>query len=277
MIRLVNGAFLLLLLAVLAALFPACTGNGGPADTRPGPASITVFAAASLSEVFHDIAGEFEARNPGVTVKLGLAGSQRLRSQLEFGAEADVFASADWLQMDLAVEAGLVEEQPVAFASTGLAVIAASGLGGWRLCVPWRTWRGPGVRLALADAGVPVGRYSRQMLENMSGEGSPYGEDFGSRVLSNLVSNENNVRNVAQKVALGEADAGVVYHPIAARGAASESFRLLPVPEAYDVIAKYPIAVMRGTGHPGLATAFMSFVLSAQGQQILESHGFDRP
>ena len=76
---------------------------------------------------------------------------------------------------------------------------------------------------------------------------------------------------------MGEADAGVVYHPIAARGAASESFRLLPVPEAYDVIAKYPIAVVRGAGRPDLAAAFISFVLSAQGQQILESHGFDRP
>ena len=276
MIRLVNGAFLSLLLAVLAALFPACASNGGPADTRHGRASITVFAAASLSEVFHDIAGEFEARHPGVTVKLGLAGSQRLRSQLEFGAEADVFASADWLQMDLAVEAGLVDEQPVGFASTGLAVIAANGPGDGAV----RTLEdlaGSGVRLALADPGVPVGRYSRQMLEKMSGEGSPYGEDFGSRVLSNLVSNENNVRNVAQKVALGEADAGVVYHPNAARGAASESFRLLPLPEAYDVIATYPITVISGAGRPDLATAFMSFVLSAQGQQILESHGFDRP
>ena len=276
MIRLVNGASLLLLLAVLAALFPACAGNGGPADTRRGPASITVFAAASLSEVFHDIAGEFEARNPGVTVKLGLAGSQRLRSQLEFGAEADVFASADWLQMDLVVEAGLVEGQPVAFASTGLAVIAANASGDGAVGT-LEDLATPGVRLALADAGVPVGHYSRQMLEKMSGEGSPYGEDFGSRVLSNLVSNENNVRNVEQKVALGEADAGVVYHSIAARGAASESFRLLPVPEAYDVIATYPITVISGTGRLDLATAFMSFVLSAQGQQILESHGFDRP
>ena len=275
MTRLPNSVSLLFLSVALTALALACAGNGGPSDTRPASASITVFAAASLSEVFRELSQEFEARNPGVTVKLDLDGSQRLRSQLEFGAQADVFASADWSQMDLVVEAGLVEDQPQAFAAAGLVVIASNAPGG-----AVRTLgdlAAPGVRVVLAHDGVPVGAYSRRMLQNMSEDGGPYGGDFSRLVLSNLVSNESNVANVVQKVGLGEADAGIVYRPVGAAAAASGRVRLLPPPQAYDVAASYPIAVLRGAEQPGLAAGFVAFVLSNQGRQLLEAHGFDRP
>ena len=238
-----------------------------------------MFAAASLAEVFAEIADEFEAHNPGVTVKLNFAGSQLLRSQLELGAAADVFAPADVVQMGMAmdgglVDGGLVDGEPVIFAKAPLAVIAA-GKGSGRVHNLADLAR-PGTRLVLAHPGVPVGGYSRQLLDSLSVAGG-LGSDFSARVYQNVVSEEPNVRNVEQKVALGEADAGIVYRPLALAAAASGSVIIIPVPEAHNVVAGFPIAVLRGSKRQETAAGFVEFILSAPGQEILRSHGFDSP
>ena len=108
------------LAAIVLFIIPGC-GNGGGDETV-----LKVFAAASLTDAFQDIALEFESENPGVDVKLNFAGSQRLRSQLEFGADADVFAFADEIQMSLAEDAGLISGDSVPFAGASMAVIVSS-------------------------------------------------------------------------------------------------------------------------------------------------------
>ena len=259
--------------SAVLALLAACGGGGGE--------SITVYAAASLAEAFDEMAQEFELKTPGVSVKLNLAGSQRLRSQLELGAKADVFASANQVQMDLAVAAGLVadpiDKAPADFATSSLAVITSG-----EAVETLEDLAEPGVSVVLAHPSVPAGAYARQLLENLSADSSRFGGDFGLRVLENVVSEETNVRNVEQKVVLGEVDAGIVYRPGAEMAAASAALgrggiKLVPVPPEYNVHATYPIAVLQEAERPDVAASFVAFVLSAQGQAILSKHGFGPP
>ena len=252
----------------LVALFSAvaCGGDRG--------ATLRVLAASSLTEAFKDLAHAFEAENPGVTVSLDFGGSQRLRSQLEFGAKADVFASADRVQMDQAVAAGLTRGMPVDFASNTLVVIATQEGGLSRLADLAR----PGVRFALAHAGVPVGSYSRQLLRNLAEDGAlGLGSGFDDDVLANLVSEEPNVRLVAQKVALGELDAGIVYQTDVPVAQAAGRIRVIPIPATANVSARYPITVLRDAPEADLAQAFVRFVLSEAGQRHLRKHGFGPP
>ena len=253
---------------LLIALFStaSCGGDSGPA--------LRVLAASSLTEAFTALARDFEAENPSVTVSLDFGGSQRLRSQLEFGAEADVFASADRVQMDQAVAADLIRAPTADFASNTLVVIAISESRVNELSDLAR----PGVRLALAHGGVPVGSYSRQVLRNLAEDGTlGLGSGFDNDVLANLVSEEPNVRLVAQKVALGELDAGIVYLTDVPVAQATGDIGVIPIPPAANVSAQYPIAVLKSAPEPELAQEFVRFVLSDAGQRLLKEHGFGPP
>ena len=250
----------------LVLLTASCGGDGG--------ATLRVLAASSLTEAFKDVAQAFEAENPGVKVKLDFGGSQRLRSQLEFGAKADVFASADHLQMDQAVAAGLTVGTAADFAANTLVVIAMPE----GLVRDLADLARPGVRLILAHRSVPAGSYSRQALRNLAqddtlGLGSRFEED----ALANLVSEEPNVRNVVQKVALGEVDAGIVYQTDVTVARAAGDIRVIPIPTAANVSAQYPIAVLRDAPEAGLAKEFVRFVLSEAGQRRLKDNGFESP
>ena len=253
----------------MAIMFGALTGCGS-GNAR----SITIYAASSLTDAFEEIAADFEAENPGVEIRLNFAGSQRLRSQLELGAEADVFASADESQMALVQEAGLIAGESRAFANAAIAVIAARD--------SWVTHldhiASPGVKLVLAHESVPAGQYARLLLIRLSEADSGLGADFAERVLENVVSEETSVKFVEQKVVLGQADAGIVYRPGALTATATGSARELPLPPTTgDVRAKYPIAVLRGARSMELAERFVDFLLSQPAQEILSSHGFDAP
>jgi molybdate transport system substrate-binding protein len=177
--------------------------------------------------------------------------------------------------MDLAVGADLIARTPVAFATSSLAVIASGDA-----VQALEDLAAPGVSVVLAHPSVPAGAYARQMLENLSADADRFGGDYSLRVLENVVSEETNVRNVEQKVALGEVDVGIVYRPGAEKVAASgvsdgQGVRLVPVPVDYNVHAAYPIAVLRDSGRPDLAAEFVAFVLSPQGQEIMRKHGFE--
>ncbi|PKB72381.1 MAG: molybdate ABC transporter substrate-binding protein [SAR202 cluster bacterium Io17-Chloro-G6] len=247
-------------------LFVNCGGDNGT--------TVRVLAASSLTEAFTDVARAFEAEHPGVKVRLDFGGSQRLRSQLEFGAEADVFASADYVQMDQVAAAGLVKGVPVNFATNSLVMIATQESGLSRLADLARS----GVKLALAHAGVPVGSYSRQVLRNLSADGDLGLESgFDDDVLANLVSEEPNVRLVAQKVALGQLDAGIVYQTDVPAAEVVGEVRVIPIPARTNVSARYPIAVLQDAPEADLAHAFVRFVLSKAGQRHLEVHGFGSP
>ena len=247
-------------------LVASCSRDGGP--------TLRVLAASSLTEAFQDVARDFEAENHGVRVALDFGGSQRLRSQLEFGAKADVFASADRLQMDQAVAAGLTEGAAADFASNILVIITMPNGRVNELPDLVR----PRVRLVLAHGGVPVGSYSRQVLRNLAQDDAlNLGWRFSDAVLANLVSEETNVRVVAQKVALGEVDAGIVYQTDVAVAQAVGDIQVIPIPAAANVRALYPIAVLRDALEAELAQAFVRFVLSESGQRRLKEHGFGPP
>ncbi len=259
-------------LAIAVAAFacgPATDGNGGDADK----ATLTVFAAASLAESLRALGAEFEAHNPGVQVAFNFAGSQTLRTQLEHGASADVFASADGRQMAAVHEAGLLGRPPQCFAANRLAVAAPAGSDAVQSL---HDLASPGVTIALAAAEVPAGAYARDSLALLSADAG-FPDDFADAALSNVVTNETNVRGVAQKVALGEVDAGMVYETDAKAAQYVDAVRVIEIPLQFNPPAQYPIAALAGGGQPQAALAFIAFVQAGAGQAILREHGFAPP
>lgn len=239
----------------------------GSCSDSARPRTLTVFAAASLADAFAEIGQAFEAAHPDVTVRFNFAGSQNLRSQLEQGAAADVFASANQKEMDAAIAQSLVEPADARPFVTNELVVILPGDNPAGIDALEDLAR-PGIKLVLAAEEVPVGLYSRTVLENLQ---TRYGADFKARVLANLVSSEDNVRQVLAKVQLGEADAGIVY---ASDARASKDVVTIEIPAEFNVIAEYPIAVLRSAPDPELARAFVDLVLSSDGQAALARWGF---
>jgi molybdate transport system substrate-binding protein len=233
--------------------------------TPAEPRDVTVFAAASLREAFATLGAAFEAAHPEAHVVWSFAGSQTLRAQIEQGAPADVFASADERQMQALVAAGRVEE-PRVFATNELVVVVARARAG---ALDTLAALPGAARVVLGAPEVPVGAYSAQMLERA---GASFGADFKARVEARVVSREPDVRQVLAKVALGEADAGVVSRTDAL--AAKDKVAVVPIPPALDVRATYPVAVTRGAPAPALARAFVELLLSPTGQRALAERGF---
>lgn len=245
---------LLLLIPLLLAAF-------GIFAARAQPRTLTVYAAASLTEAFTDLKPLFERENPGARVRLSFGASSQLQAQLRQGAPVDVFASADYAQMRPLAAAGLVSP-PQTFARNRLAVVLPA-------VNPGRV-RGladlgrPGLRVVATAESVPIGRYTQEVLRKLGG-------DFARRVNANVVSRETNVRAVLAKVELGEADAAFVYESDAA---GSRRVKRIPIPERVNVAAEYPIAVVGATPNRALAEAWVRLVLSPRGQSVLKRRGF---
>ena len=230
--------------------------------------TLVVYAASSLTEAFTAIGEEFENRNADVRVVFNFAGSQTLSTQIEHGAGADIFASADVVHMERLQKENLVAEAPIIFAQNRLIVVlpAANPAGLHNL----RDLARPGVRIVLAQENVPVGRYTQQMLANL-GRDAAYGNAYAKAVLANVRSMELNVRQVFAKVVLGEADAGVVY--VSDVAAAPAAVVTLEIPAHANVIAEYPIALLATGKEQELARRFLAFALSPAAQEILERAG----
>jgi len=248
-----------------AALTLAANAGAPPAEKTP----LRVFAAASLADAFGEIAGEFERARPGTHVQLNVAGSQQLAAQIEQGAAADVFASADRQWMDHVVERTRVSGEPVVFARNRMVVIVPR-------TNPARIGRlqdlaRPGVKLVLCAEAVPAGRYGREVLAKLSGADG-FDAGFARRVLANVVSEEEDVRSVVGKVQIGEADAGLCYRSDVTRPV-SRYVRAFTIPDSVNSLASYPVAILVGTPRTELARAFVALVVSAEGQRVLERHG----
>lgn len=231
------------------------------------PRILIVFAAASLTDAFTEIGENFQTANPNVTVTFNFAGSQALRTQLEEGAPADIFASANKTQMDAVIAASLITEGTQQnFLTNKLVVIlpADNPAGLSKL----EDLANPGIKLVLAAEEVPVGNFARQALDLMN---ASFGTDFKDKVLANVVSNEDNVKQVVTKVQLGEVDAGIVYTSDAV---AAPELQTIEIPSELNVVAKYPIAPLLNSEHADVAQAFIDYVLSDEGQAILEKWGF---
>jgi molybdate transport system substrate-binding protein len=231
---------------------------------------LTIFTAASLTDAFKEMAAHIEHANPGTRLTFNFAGSPTLRTQLVQGARADVFASADEPNMDGAAKNGTISGEPRICARNLLVVVVPADNPAGIKVLP--DLSKPKIKLVLANKAVPAGYYARQVLEKMS-QDSAFGHDFGRRVLSNLVSEETNVKQVVSKVQLGEADVGIVYSTDVTPAIRS-AVTVIDIPQELNVITKYPIAVVEGTRNASAARAFIDYVLSAAGQAILERHGF---
>lgn len=259
-------SLVLLLAYFLAACSPAATPMAAPAPT-PEPRTLTVFAAASLTDAFTEIGRGFETANPGVTVTFNFAGSQALRTQIEEGAPADVFASANTKEMDALVTGNLVTaDVPKIFLSNKLVVIlpADNPAGIGKLEDLARS----GIKVVLAAEEVPVGKYARQALDQMN---ASFGTDFKDKVLANVVSNEDNAKQVVAKIQLGEADAGIVYTSDAV---AAPGLKSIEIPPELNVIAKYPLAPLAASKNAELAARFAAYILSEEAQAVLQKWGF---
>ena len=286
---------LALLAAALMMLAVACGGDdddGGDASPTTSPSTatattaatrtatatptaeplsgtVTVFAASSLTEAFKAIGAAFTAEHPGVTVEFNNAASSALATQIEEGAPADVFASADMPQMQRLVDGEVVDDEPAVFArNLPVIVIPAANEAG---VMGPQDLAKSGVKLVLAAADVPIGNYSRQIIDKLAADPA-YGAAFKDAALANIVSNEANVRAVLTKIELGEGDAGIVYKTDAL--VSGDKVEVVDIPEAANVIATYPISVVTETDNRDAAEAFVAFVSSDEGQAFLTDAGF---
>jgi len=251
-----------ILAALLGVVFCLATGfppsPASAADSAAG--TLNVFAASSLTAVFRAVGTAFEAAHPGVKVSFNFAGSPTLVQQIREGAPADVFAAADEANMQKLVEAGAVADAPRIFAQNLPQIVVARGNPHHIAGLADLTR--PGLVVVLCGETVPAGRYAQEAFTK-AGVTPPAG------------SRELDVKAVVSKVALGEADAGVVY--VTDVKAARDSIEGVGLPVAHNVVARYPIAALREAAHPDSARAFLDFVLSDPGRKILGDYGFLNP
>lgn len=265
----------LFLLLTACLLFVACggstttTGGGSTATSTPKAVTLNVFAAASLTESFTELGTSFHNAHSNVTVKFNFAGSQALEQQISNGASADVFASADQTNMQKASSAGLVGSAQT-FAKNKLVVILPTNNPGKINSL--KDLANKGVKIDIEGPTVPAGKYSLQVLDKM-GQSSDYGKSYESAVKGNFVSQEDNVKAVVTKVQLGEADAGFVYLTDVTSKVSSK-VKELTIPDTFNVVAQYPIAVTKKTPDASDAQAFVQYVLGADGQAVLQKYHF---
>ncbi|MEV0946958.1 molybdate ABC transporter substrate-binding protein [Rhodococcus sp. NPDC049939] len=247
--------------AVGLMLLAGCgSGESGSAESSSGPGDITVFAAASLEETFTELARIYESENPGSRVALSFAGSSDLATQLDQGAPADVFASADTENMTKVVDADLVEGNPVDFAANTLTIVTEPGnpLGIASLADLNRD----GTLVVTCAPQVPCGS-ATQKVETDSG------------IDLNPVSEESSVTDVLGKVTSGQADAGLVYVSDAVR--AGDRVSAVAFPEAAEAVNTYPIAALSASKQPQMAQGFIDLVTGPEGRAVLMQAGFVAP
>ncbi len=259
--------FLILALLITACAAPTTAAPTATVPAAAAPRTLTVFAAASLSYAFEEIGKSFEANNPGVSITFNFGGSQALRTQIEQGASADVFAPANQKEMDALMKGNYViaETSEVFLNNQLIVVMPANNSAGLTALVDLAN---PGLKIVLADKEVPVGNYTLQVLAKLD---TALGAGFKDKVVANVVSYENDVKQVVAKVQLGEADAGLVY---TSDTVAAPELKKIEIPAENNVIAEYPIAMLAQAADAELAQAFIDFILSADGQSILAKWGF---
>ena len=247
--------------SLVAGVLCAACGTSAPASPTASAMSgtITVFGAASLTAAFTAIGNDFQRTYPGTMVKLSFGGSSTLVTQIQQGAIGDVFASADQPNMQKAVDAGLVSGSPSIFAHNRLEIVVAAGNP--KHIMSLSDLAQSGLVVVLCAAAVPCGRYANQALQKAGVTVKP-------------ASLETDVKAVVSKVALGEADAGIVYMTDVKAGGAT--VQGVPVPLAQNVLAEYPVAVLKDSQNSPLARAFIAYLL-APGQPTLARYGFTGP
>ena len=245
--------------SALALFVAACGASAGSATTSPSSLSgtINVFAAASLTSSFNALGAQFHQQHLGVVLQFNYAGTPTLVTQIEQGAQADVFASADTTNMDKLKGDGFTIGTPQFFAHNMLEIVVApgnpKGINGLADLAR------PGVIYISEAPTVPAGKYSLQALDKAGVAVTPK-------------SLETDVKSVVSKIELGEADAGIVYTTDVT--AAGNKVQGVQIPDQYNVVATYPIVAVKGTPNTAVDDAFIAYVLSSSGQATLASFGF---
>jgi molybdate transport system substrate-binding protein len=249
-----------LLVAVVAAGLVGAACVSADEATDGGRAELTVFAASSLTDAFSELGDAFMAAHPDETVTFNFASSSQLVVQINEGAPADVFAAADPRTMATLTKTGNAGNEPVTFATNSLEIVVGpgnpSGIGGIGDLVD------PALIVVTCAPEVPCGTYASEVFDRAGVDVTPK-------------SYEENVKAVVTKVALGEADAGIAYRTDVL--AAADRVDGVSIPDDVNVVAAYPIVVTAAADPSEAAQTFVDFVLSAPGQQILATYGFDPP
>jgi molybdate transport system substrate-binding protein len=264
------------ILAMLVVAFSSFGCGGGSGSTggdggggKEEKTTLTVFAASSLTDAFGELEGIFEEENPGVEVRQSFESSSTLLTQIQQGAPADVFASAAEEEMNVAVEEGFVAGEPKVFVRNREIVMVPTDNPA--NVESMEDLAEPGVKLVLAEKGVPAADYAEEILGKANAE---YGSGFKQAVLSNVVSQEANVRGSVNRVALGDADATFGYasdYTPDVRG----RVKVIRIPEDLNILASYPIAALKDAEDPELAREWVELVVSDKGQRVLEEWGFE--
>jgi molybdate transport system substrate-binding protein len=253
----------LLALALLAAA--GCGGRLG------GEKQLTIYGAASLSDALTEAGNAYESEFTDVSLSVGFDSSSALRTQIEQGAPADVFASADTANPQALVDSKLAVGPVVAFAWNELTIVVPrgnpAGIG------DPRDLAHPGVRIVGAGEAVPISKYVDACLEKLAALPG-YPARYAAGVAANVVSREDNVRAALAKVELGEADAAFVY---ATDAAGSEAVEEVPIPAAANVAATYGAVAISGSRHPAEAAAFVAWLAGPRGGAVLATFGFPGP
>ena len=251
-------------LAIAVAL-TAC-GDNGTGSPQAGASSsgvtgtITVFAAASLTESFSQIGKDFETANPGARVTFNFAGSSALATQINQGAPADVFASASPATMKTVTDAGNGDGTPNTFVKNQLVIAVPKGNP--KGITGLADLTKPGVKVALCAEQVPCGTAAKTALS-------------AAKVSLTPVTLEQDVKAALSKVKLGEVDAALVYRTDAK--AASSDVDGVEFPESAGAVNSYPIVVLKSAPNKTAARAFVGYVLSSKGVAVLTNAGFQAP
>ena len=247
------------IVALTGCATKACSQPDASAPTDAGAATVTVFAAASLTEAFDELAERFEAEHPLVEVVLNSGGSAALAQQIVEGAPADVFASAAEPPMQTVIDAGLASDAVVFATNTLELVVPAGNPGG---VTGLDDLARPELRVALCDVTVPCGAASEALLARQG-------------VAASADTLESDVKAVLTKVVLGEVDAALVYRTdVIAAGDAVEG---IEAPGAASVVNRYPIGAMTDAADPDVAADFVAFVTGPDGRAVLAAAGFGAP
>jgi molybdate transport system substrate-binding protein len=245
-------------LAAVAALLAGVQPAGAKGEKPSG--EITVFAAASLTESFNAIAKQFEKKYPDVDVKFDYDASSNLATQINQGAPADVFASADEDNLNKTLDAGTVTPPPVVFAKNRLEIAVEKGNP--RKIKSLSDLQKSGLVVVLCADQVPCGKYAAESLSKAGVNVTP-------------ASKEENAKATLSKVSIGEADASIVY--VTDVKAAKGTTRGVRIPDKVNVIATYPLAVVKQSQNATAAKAWVQFVMSNDGQKTLRKFGFLAP
>jgi len=268
----------------LFVLLAGCSGGGATtapttaptvapttAPSATPPVSLTIFAAASLKKAFGEAATAYQAANPGTTLTFSFDASSALETQIEQGAPADIFASADTKNPQKLIDGGFSAGPITTFAGNLLTVIVPTANPGG-IGSPLDLAK-PGVKVVAAGDAVPITKYATLLLASLAKQ-SGYPTDYAAKVTANIVSKEDNVAAVVAKIELGEGDGAVVYVTDAK---ASTKVTPVAIPPGASVPATYGAVVVGASKNTATATAFLTWLAGPDGQAILAKYGFLPP